>query len=1307
MSSLDRLYRDVENLKRQYKGLAGGPQLALSSIENGSIDSKDADGNLKMTIGEQDDGGNTINVLAGPTPPTPVGFTVDADYGKFIVHWSGDFDGEALAPSDWSRAEVHASQDPFFVPSRATARGSIVSAAGGEVTIGVAKGSWTIKMLAWSQAGKMSAPSTPVDVEVPGYGDLVQESIDEAQALIDQAREVLEQGQSELAGKLAEAEAELESVGYDIDLVRQAQSVMEGTVTAVQASADAAQQAAWDADSKAVTAKNAADQAAADAATAAGIANGKGKTIVQVSKPTGANANVNNLWIDISGTPPKNQPNRYDGTNWVPVTDKAATDAAAAAVTAQSKADAAKTAADQAKATADAAQASASAAADLATQAMTSANSKNRINRSTVDPPANYTGRVDDVWWKMTTLSSSTGRVLSQSRWTGTAWVTETIDSAVLAYVDAAKITTGYLDVAALIRAGAIMAEKLLIGGPTNILADPLFTNLTDGWKLTGGSAAQWVAVDDGGRAVEATATGTGWIELGSALEPARPGDAFIGEVEARVVAPWTARQPAFNIWFYDANKARIAPVNGTNISATSTDWAVYTNEKIAPAGTVYVRLNLTVPSTAASGSKARFRNPRLRPQVGGTLITPGGIQTPHLDADVLDVKNLKASNAAMAEAVINKIFADVVVQRMSIADEFIGENAILTGAITAPKITASEELWAKIAQFVTVYAEMMDADVFIGRRFEGVDIAASRFTAGTAVEITENFGIRQFGPSGELNVSFPSDGSPATFAGDVRAKSLTATGRMSIEGPAVVASGGQLQLESGVTPPATPLNVSSYVKRTQFPALAANENAVGLAFDGTHFWRAVDSTVTDAPDRMERIDVNGNLVSSFEHFFWVRNGITIIGSEIFALGIEEGSLRDKSKRFIYVYDFSGTLKRKWEYAAYGSGTYQPGIGTDGTDVFVTQCWAEGNISWRRYNKTTGVGQARYDSDHKLRSDIVSADVGSFDFGFPTMVITKAVENGTVEIYNPTNGTHPDWGGWYAGDKEQVRGTAWANGRFHHLSASGNLITMSTTKYPNGAAGPDTGDWWAVYTWRNGSNETTISVPKQFMWMRRAGIKVSPGQMPAGVTSVRVFVARKSTEPARTDYKMVAPDAADGSLVVQDLGTPSGNPPAANSFPNATPGIIRSALGNIEFRGDGSAQLGPLTINADGTMSSSAVPAWIPITSFSTGYGPQTWGFVPAYRIWPDEKVEWRGVVRVSGNPGTSNDIRTGTADLFTVPAGARPTQGVNLAAASTGGVNLRRVEFSSTAAPTMLRAYNGGIDGAWVSLDGLYYYLT
>ena len=1166
--SLDRVYRDIESLKQLYKGLAGGPQLALSSIENGSIDSKDADGNLKMTIGEQDDGGNTINVLAGPTPPTPVEFTVDTDYGKIVLHWSGVFDGDALAPSDWSRAEVHASQDPFFVPSRATARGSIVSAAGGEVTIGVLKGPWTIKMLAWSQAGKMSAPSAPVDVEVPGYGDIVLEEIDAATTLIKNAGEMLLEGQQTLAEKLAGiADLDPEEISEEIAQAR---------------------------------------QEAIDAALEE-IANVEGT-----------------LTSAIGGK---------SSTKW-----------------------------------------------------------------STSDPPANYDGAVGDTWVKLTSLGSG-GREIRRSRWQGDVWVDHPVDGAILSNLDASTINTGFLDVVNRIRAGAILADKMLIGDFTNLHTDPTFAN-------PAAAPGTWTVVNGG---LEKNGTGAQNGAYETYLEiPVQPGEKFYIEANRETLAGTVLGIVTIYVQQYNASTSVWGtPIQALNMSSNGKSSSTFT----IGTTTSKIRFGYYTQATMPTATRVRITNPIVRRQAGSTLIEPGGIKTPNLAADVLEVGNLKAGTAALAEAVITKLWSEVVVARMVQAEAFIGENAILTGAITAPKITASEELWAKIGQFATVRAEMMDADVFIGRRFEGVDISASRFTAGTAVEITDSYGIRQFGPDGALNVSLPSDGSTAWISADIRAKSLTVTGAMSIEGPGKVASGGQLQLESGVTPPATPPNVSSYAKRTPFPALAANENAVGLAFDGTYFWRAIDNSVTDGPDRMERIDVDGNLVSSFEHYFWVRNGITIIGSEIFALGIEEGANRDKSKRFIYVYDFAGTLKRKWEYAAYGSGTYQPGIGTDGADIFVTQCWAEGNISWRRYNKTTGVGQARYDSDHKLRSDIVSADIGSFDFGSSTMVITKANENGTVEIYNPTNGTHPDWGGWYAGDKEQVRGTVWANGRFHHLSAAGNLITMSTVKYPNGAAGPETEDWWVAATWVNGSNETTIGPVRKFAWRRRAGVQVSAGSVPTGVAKVRVYLGRKASEPTRTELaNLITGVAADSALRVADLPSTwatGANPPAVNSFPNSTPGIIRSTAGGFEVKGDGSGKWGPLTFNADGTMSSSAVPAWIPITTFATGYGPQTWGFVPAYRIWPDGKVEWRGVVAMTGTPPSSNNMTTGSADVLTIPAAARPTQPVNVAAASTSGINLRRIEFSPASASTVLRFYNGGQSGAWVSLETIYYYLT
>ncbi|KAI2669220.1 DUF1983 domain-containing protein [Pseudomonas sp. TNT3] len=84
--------------------------------------------------------------------------------------------------------------------------------------------------------------------------------------------------------------------------------------------------------------------AAQNAANAANtLAGGKGKVIVQTGAPAAADQQMQNLWIDITGG--ANTPKRWTGSAWAAVTDKVATDAAAAAANALSvantKADAA------------------------------------------------------------------------------------------------------------------------------------------------------------------------------------------------------------------------------------------------------------------------------------------------------------------------------------------------------------------------------------------------------------------------------------------------------------------------------------------------------------------------------------------------------------------------------------------------------------------------------------------------------------------------------------------------------------------------------------------------------------------------------------------------------------------------------------------------------------------------------------------------------------------------------------------------------------------------------------------------------
>lgn len=100
-----------------------------------------------------------------------------------------------------------------------------------------------------------------------------------------------------------------------------------------------------------------------------------------------------------------------------------------------------------------------------------------------------------------------------------------------------------------------------------------------------------------------------------------------------------------------------------------------------------------------------------------------------------------------MAEAVIDRLFADVVRARTVTADAFIGENAILTGAITAPKITASEELTAKVASFLTIYADQID-----GNAINGMTITGSLLQSSPDAERGVKFGdtgISAYTPDG------------------------------------------------------------------------------------------------------------------------------------------------------------------------------------------------------------------------------------------------------------------------------------------------------------------------------------------------------------------------------------------------------------------------------------------------------------------------------------------------------------------------------------------------------------------------------
>ncbi|WQN26146.1 DUF1983 domain-containing protein [Stutzerimonas stutzeri] len=162
------------------------------------------------------------------------------------------------------------------------------------------------------------------------------------------------------------------------------------------------------ADGKAV----AAQQAAQDAATLAGS---KGKVIVQSPAPAAADRLAQNLWIDTTNN--ANTPKRWNGSAWAAVTDKVATDAAAAAANALSglatKADATALQALDTRVTSS--ENTLTSQGQSITSLTNTVGTKTRTYRQATAPTTGLT--VGDLW-----VNTTAGQNNKLSRWNGTGW---------------------------------------------------------------------------------------------------------------------------------------------------------------------------------------------------------------------------------------------------------------------------------------------------------------------------------------------------------------------------------------------------------------------------------------------------------------------------------------------------------------------------------------------------------------------------------------------------------------------------------------------------------------------------------------------------------------------------------------------------------------------------------------------------------------------------------------------------------------------------------------------------------------------
>jgi len=140
---------------------------------------------------------------------------------------------------------------------------------------------------------------------------------------------------------------------------------------------------------------------------AGGIATVQTTTTFFASSAPNATA-IGDIWFDTSNG---NKQYRWDGSSWVVVQDTSIATA----------------------------NSNASTALSTATAAQASANGKNKITYSSSSPSGSGTN-TGDIWWQY-----SGGNIIGQWAWNGSSWVSSPITNAVIANLDAGKITTGTL----------------------------------------------------------------------------------------------------------------------------------------------------------------------------------------------------------------------------------------------------------------------------------------------------------------------------------------------------------------------------------------------------------------------------------------------------------------------------------------------------------------------------------------------------------------------------------------------------------------------------------------------------------------------------------------------------------------------------------------------------------------------------------------------------------------------------------------------------------------------------------------------
>jgi hypothetical protein len=491
--------------------------------------------------------------------------------------------------------------------------------------------------------------------------------------------------------------------------------------------------------------------------------------------------------------------------------------------------------------------------------AQQTADGKNTVTYSTVNPDNTPGTRPGDIWF---VRNATTGIITLQFEWTGTAWQARILDNAVIANLDAGKLTAGTISTDRL-GANSITATKIAIGDFTDYVPDPIFSRgigtlagtryaASDPVAPAGAPAGSYVVNMAQAYDLFATDPNGGGFAV-------KPGDKFFVSARVRYTGASSSAVLQMRLWTSSANQAY-----GDN----TMDWGYpgFLVPKGSPGmdgvapdqGWTTVSGIITIPPTGSTGrnlpqffawaglgpSLDKFwwiTDWHIRRMTTGELIVDGSVTASKILAGTITAESGIIADAAITNAKIanvdaGKLTAGTIdaarIGAGSITSDHIATRTIVAEDLAANTITANEIATGTITAASGIIASL-DAGKITTGTIDAARIAALSITSDK-IFVGNNTNILVGGDM-ESSVAF----------GNIP------SGRVSLATALSHTGGRSLTISAGTTAsthPTTPMTV-----------VAGDRITAG-------FWVYMDSlySMPSTTNRVEYQDQNGTRLADF-----------------------------------------------------------------------------------------------------------------------------------------------------------------------------------------------------------------------------------------------------------------------------------------------------------------------------------------------------------------------------------------------------------------------------------------------------------